>query len=261
MLDQDAGFSEGAKPVQDQTRNIPLAEYTKSTAALLASYTGQSLKEQIKAFDSWAAEKQNRLTQQFEIENRGHPGVVQTEKHMVAIVDFFTNKWMTEWVATARRCHSAIRSDYSKFVSFIASTKSVLATNGDDFPAWPIASLGDALPVTCDFSASLSKLSRPDRGSADYGPIGIAAKWLLQTESRDLALIIGMIGFGLFGALSAAFIRGDSAQQQDAINYQKAIFIRGVSAAVVRDTPLLLEGSRYLLVTRPPMLTRFFSHV
>jgi hypothetical protein len=36
---------------------------------------------------------------------------------------------------------------------------------------------------------------------------GRATRWLLWTESRDLALIVGLLGFGFFGALASSFIR------------------------------------------------------
>ena len=51
----------------------------------------------------------------------------------------------------------------------------------------------------------------PDRESFGgyLGPVGYATGWILATESESVALIIGLVGFGLFGALVSSFIRTD----------------------------------------------------
>jgi hypothetical protein len=73
----------------------------------------------------------------------------------------------------------------------------------------------------------------PDRGDFGYslGIMGSLSSWLLRTESMPLAVITGLIGFGLFGALVSMFVRTPT----DQIN-EWAVFgvvCRGVSAAIV----------------------------
>ena len=54
------------------------------------------------------------------------------------------------------------------------------------------------------------------------GPIGTAAAWLLRTENTELALIIGLLGFGFFGALALlliAFVPGISLLLPRALGY------------------------------------------
>ena len=63
---------------------------------------------------------------------------------------------------------------------------------------------------------------------------GMATGWLLRTESRDLALIVGLLGFGFFGALASSFIR--RAQTKEALLDTALIvpaLIRGVAAAIL----------------------------
>ena len=65
--------------------------------------------------------------------------------------------------------------------------------------------------------------------------IGWSASWLLRTEKRDLALIVGLVGFGLFGALKeSSYIKQvhSNAALTDSVILVPAL-IRGVSAAIV----------------------------
>ena len=53
-------------------------------------------------------------------------------------------------------------------------------------------------------SASLPE--RPDLGD-NLGPFKFVARWLLNTESLPLALITGLLGFGLLGSACSSFVR------------------------------------------------------
>ena len=67
------------------------------------------------------------------------------------------------------------------------------------------------------------------------GPFALIARWLLRTRSYSLALITGMIGFGLFGASIASLVRVDATKLQDgdARSHAGRVVIQGFSAAVV----------------------------
>ncbi len=73
----------------------------------------------------------------------------------------------------------------------------------------------------------------PDRGDFGYalGIMGYLSGWLLRTESMPLALITGLVGFGLFGALVSTFVRAATGHvlQWDIFG----VVCRGVSAAIV----------------------------
>jgi hypothetical protein len=73
----------------------------------------------------------------------------------------------------------------------------------------------------------------PDRSDFGYtlGIAGDLSSWLLRSESMPLALITGLVGFGLLGALVSRFVRAptDDTATLDFFG----IVSRGVSAAVV----------------------------
>ncbi len=69
---------------------------------------------------------------------------------------------------------------------------------------------------------------------------GAIARWLLETESLPLALITGLVGFGLLGAACSRFVRERPANQEVGsadtpalVEDLAAVVIAGVSAAVV----------------------------
>lgn len=73
----------------------------------------------------------------------------------------------------------------------------------------------------------------PEAGSG-WGPFGRMANWLLRTKSLALALITGMLGFGLLGAAISTFVR--SRQQTSPasdLGDVGRVVVRGLSAAVV----------------------------
>lgn len=68
------------------------------------------------------------------------------------------------------------------------------------------------------------------------GPFGRAAAWLLRTESQELALIVGLLGFGFFGALAASFIKefaGTPGNELPAVGFILPALVRGVGAAIL----------------------------
>lgn len=76
---------------------------------------------------------------------------------------------------------------------------------------------------------------RPRLGS-DLGPFTLVASWLLQTESLSLALIVGMIGFGLLGSACSSFVREKESRaesDQPLVHDLSGVIIRGLSAAIV----------------------------
>jgi hypothetical protein len=73
----------------------------------------------------------------------------------------------------------------------------------------------------------------PDRSDfgLTLGIVGDLSIWLLRTESIPLALITGLIGFGLFGALISTFVRTPAGQTPKLDIF--GVVTRGVSAALV----------------------------
>ncbi len=76
----------------------------------------------------------------------------------------------------------------------------------------------------------------PPREPGDFsGPFGFIARWLLRTRSFSLALITGMIGFGLFGASIAQIIRTchEGGIKTVPPDFAGMTAIQGLAAAVV----------------------------
>ena len=75
----------------------------------------------------------------------------------------------------------------------------------------------------------------PPTSGNEWGAIGRASQWIMSPNSVDLVLIIGMFGFGLFGAAISTFIREHhSNNTEDPVAEHIAkVLIKGVSAAIV----------------------------
>jgi hypothetical protein len=84
--------------------------------------------------------------------------------------------------------------------------------------------------VTPEFQQTV--YAAPVAGSG-WGPFGLVARWLLQTKSIPLALITGMLGFGLLGSAIATFVRGGERGQVSLAAEVTSVLVRGLSAAVV----------------------------
>jgi hypothetical protein len=106
---------------------------------------------------------------------------------------------------------------------------------------FPIAAAFDRLkePLArlagkCEFSINSNPPELKPAGQ--WGPFGAIARWLLGAESLDLALITGMLGFGLFGASISTLVRRGAlleSPNQAPIADLVGVIIRGLSAAIV----------------------------
>ncbi|MHC5748388.1 MAG: hypothetical protein ACYTXT_42395, partial [Nostoc sp.] len=73
---------------------------------------------------------------------------------------------------------------------------------------------------------------------AYLGIFGFIASWLLSTESLSLALITGLLGFGLLGSACSSFVRErlETGQEQPSVPLVKdlpKVIIIGLSAAIL----------------------------
>lgn len=76
--------------------------------------------------------------------------------------------------------------------------------------------------------------TRPTLGS-DLGPVSALTGWLMKTESPTLAIIIGLIGFGLLGATGSTFIKEKKAKRVDNLLIENlpSVLIKGFTAAII----------------------------
>jgi hypothetical protein len=216
--------------------NADLAGYAKSATGQINNYR-RILEAQPKGYGPKTTEEIKLLTQQFDLQDHGHLGTHLTEAHVDKLIEFFGG-WISAWTTAAKGCRDTINAEQTRFAALVEDVKAVLKNGGDNFPYFGTDSLpGPALARACDFDAALSNSEMPSRSTTDpsLSLFGTMAGWLLATESRDLTLITGLLGFGLFGALSASFIRPDiaAANPQGANGTYNSVFIRGIAAAVL----------------------------
>jgi hypothetical protein len=217
--------------LQSVRQNSGLGEYIRRLAEQLKFYA-DVLGAQPKAFAPKAKEEFEFLMQQFDIENHDHFGIRQAQAHVDDLIRFF-EKWVSDWGLSAKKCRDAISTEVSLFTDFTDKIK-IAASVPDgkgDFPPWPNPLMGVGMASGCDFDAALSNSGVPKRKPTDesLGPIGRFSEWLLRTESRDIAIMTGLFGFGLFGAVSATFIRPSLANDRSITT----IFVRGMAAAIL----------------------------
>jgi hypothetical protein len=224
-------FGDMASFLDSIRQNSGLDEYVKRLADQLKLYAA-ILKDQPKLFVPKAKEEAEFIRQQFEIQNHDHFGLRQAQGHVDALILYFEN-WISNWTLTAKKCRDSVGTEQSLFIDFTDKIKKAIKQpeGKGDFPQWPSPVLGVTLAPNCDFDSALSNTSLPVRDVIDksLGQIGGVAGWLLKTESRDIALMTGLLGFGLFGAVSASFIRPST----NGSRMTSTVFVRGMSAAIL----------------------------
>ena len=94
----------------------------------------------------------------------------------------------------------------------------------------------EAVPPCRAVTPAAPAPDRPRLGTG-LGPFRLVAQWLLETESLSLALIVGMMGFGLLGSAVSTFVRETQGQQREdgapLVADLGGVILRGVSAAIV----------------------------
>ena len=90
------------------------------------------------------------------------------------------------------------------------------------------------------FSLPYIVTPEPPLPGSNLGPFSLVSGWLLRTRSLDLALIIGMLGFGLLGSAAATFVRERKGnvvpprdQPKPIVEDLAGVLIRGLSAAII----------------------------
>jgi hypothetical protein len=85
------------------------------------------------------------------------------------------------------------------------------------------------------YTRSIEDIPGPDTSGSDYNWLGVMSNWLSSPHNMDLVLIIGMIGFGLFGASISSIIakqKRDGTQSSISEDIIQVI-ISGFSAAII----------------------------
>jgi hypothetical protein len=90
---------------------------------------------------------------------------------------------------------------------------------------------------TCRATDTFGGVPQRNAMGSDLGSFRILASWLLETESLPLAMIVGLMGFGLLGSACSTFVRERAGkpvvQAVPLVEDLAGVVIRGLSAAVV----------------------------
>ena len=180
-----------------------------------------------------------RIESFFLEENTGHVGSNLTQQHATALEGGYGD-WLAKYRGRIAQCSSQLKqqkfaleknsSDIIRRLQYVQNYPtdllSLYPAVSSDLEAAPTCN--EIVPWYGDYLLARRNIS------SQLALFGVATGWLLRTESRDLALIVGLLGFGFFGALASSFIR--RARTREALLDTELIvpaLIRGVAAAVL----------------------------
>jgi hypothetical protein len=175
----------------------------------------------------------------YKIKNLNRVGGREQANHYLALENWYQSSLNTSF-NSLENCHTAILAVGTAINADIASAPAAAAAGSGNTGASstrPVFSTGGISAIqrarqVCQLS--LPDLADvPDRGDFGFalGIMGSLVGWLLRTESMPLAVITGLIGFGLFGALVSMFVR--TGKDQVGEWAVLGVICRGVSAAIV----------------------------
>jgi hypothetical protein len=215
----------------------------KYVTSLLEKMNGYALKvrQEPTIFQEKADSRLNAVLQHFEIQNYGRTGLKQAEKHANQLIEDY-RKWVTALSKAFTGCRDAYLHDQGQVDVYLKRVEKAIDEQklkvetskeggSEDTPRSNDPLLTSLSDGKCNFDAEFLNPPLPLRGDFDegLGPVNLVAGWLLTTESRDIALIVGLLGFGLFGAIAAQFISPAASRSTKA----GVVFVRGMAASVV----------------------------
>jgi len=172
----------------------------------------------------------------YEISNLDRKGNREQAQHFLLINNWYTQR-SADFEAALNPCRASLENLDRSLLSFTDNVQQELAdeTSPYFYPDRNAFQIFDEPRKTCtDITLTTEVPERPALGSSYLGPFGVVASWLLKTESLPLALITGLLGFGLLGAACSTFIR-EQRTKRDVLIVQDltGVIVRGVSAAIV----------------------------
>jgi hypothetical protein len=177
----------------------------------------------------------------FSLSDRGRKGVRETQQHYLNI-ELWYRRWWAQRAEQLNQCQAMIEQFVSESNGmFEALAVAFQNTSTVDAAAFsgnlnkPFEELEAKAAADCAIQPeSYDVPARQDFGGY-LGIFGVAARWLLKTESLSLVLITGLLGFGLLGAASSTFIRNVTVRGdgEPLVPNLASVVIRGGSAAIL----------------------------
>ena len=189
-----------------------------------------------------------RVFQYLGQQNTRHVNGQLTLQHETVLVGKYGD-WLAEYTARIDRCRDVLLKRQSelrtlmKQISQLAdNAKTNQAANNAEAAPAPYIAVAESKSSEAEMQQTCGSIVPPfddflvprQDVAASLLLFGQALRWLLLTESRALALIVGLLGFGFFGALAASFIRDARAGRTlGSADIVVPAMIRGVAAAVL----------------------------
>jgi hypothetical protein len=203
--------------------------------------TASLLEQDVAAFPKDAHDFARNVVSFFQVSDEGHGGAEATKRHVTVLVNSY-NLWIADYRAGIEKCVASLRTGLGQLrmlrtvlIEFARADSAKMQTG---FADQLRNTLQKDYGETCNDIKPVGREYLPPRSgpSETLGPFGFASAWLLKTESPELALIVGLLGFGFFGALATSFIReftGMPGKELPPIGLILRALIRGISAAIL----------------------------
>lgn len=207
---------------------------------------------------AWAIEQRDNLRAQIAAE-RGQIVKIAITAYEAGLLGPLTNTqrggyfgeirrsvqfYLNEWQRALQSCDQAISSIDTRagqvanelstraFVRDASSQQSPFVAQAAFRMTADLVQFADDTATRCSALEARPLEFNPPEAGAGWGPFAIVSRWLVRTQSQALALITGMLGFGLLGSVIARYVRG--MKLEDGLSGEVVVVvIRGLSAAIV----------------------------
>ena len=181
-------------------------------------------------------------------QNTGRIGIRETSQHFSSVEEWYRNT-IRDSLKNVVNCNDALltyQQSLKNIIKNLARTdKRIIQRdiyiNNDVPDIDQVFRRSNKVSSVCSNNNTISEFVMPNR--AEYGSylgvIGGATRWILKTESLTLALIVGLVGCGVLGALISRIIRRETELDEnfsvDLVSYSDlvGVFYRGFAAAIV----------------------------
>jgi hypothetical protein len=220
---------------------VALVDTIWSTQIHTWDQTYSVLKERVSGFSKDAADFSKTAVSFFLVSDEGHVDAEATRRHVTVLANSY-GLWLADYRAAIDKCVESLRANLGQLRTLQTALTAFLHDTSQPLPAGFADQLRNALPKDYGEVCNVIKPDARDYLPPRSGPtetlglFGLASAWLLKTESPELALIVGLLGFGFFGALATSFIRefrGTPGNELPPIGFIMPALIRGIGAAVL----------------------------
>lgn len=226
----DSADEDGVREsIENSIRSTKLLKNSEERrrSILISSYD-----ELINQARSEANQSQTRAVEKFRLNSQGRLGTRENTAFYLEIQDWHISQIQS------------IETEISECSSLMEYSNDVWIQWSDDLVQWleedisiqpPEVSSSIYRQVLTACDGGIETIPMPQRlplGSFT-GLFGQATSWILETESLNLAIIVGLFGFGFIGSLSSTFIREQAANNT---NPQEGIIIDDIIGVVLRGT-------------------------